>query len=465
MNKKLQEVQSQTWTDMVQTLEEYGYCNIERPTGFGKTKLFMDYICQYPDRQFLYIFDVTSVVEDITNKYAPSNVEFLSYTAISRVAEWSTTKAYITSKPWNAIIFDESHLMGATNTANHLKDVLPLAHMAGVQILGGTATPIRSDTQNVTKEFFGGHGVFEYTLADAIADGIMQEPYWVLTVHLKQLLSQLRKNVANNSFQVNRLNQLDRAYAKLVGVDKVYRQTVEDVFGGVPDKMQFIAFYPTILALEENKHQLFEEFQAAFPQHRIYCTAISSDPEHYSDIVEVEQEIRQANEPRTVHLILAVDMLNQAYHSNSLTGIIMNRATASNIIFTQQLGRCLSVTSTGRAIVFDNVGNANIDPDSIIESLEQVVKVQSGVRSGPRDHKELQVHVDPQILEVFDWYRRIKSTSQLTPEMVAYARRLKNDMGAPDEFVSRSLNMPADAVGSIVNSDVEVGESASSRMD
>lgn len=454
MNKtRLAEVQRQTWDDLCETLSTYGYCCVERPTGFGKTKLFMDYVKRSPDRMFLYIYDVNSVVEDITKKYAPTNIEFLSYAMLSQIKSWPATKAYIASKAWKAIIFDEAHLMGGTNIAGHLREILPLAHNAGVQIIGGTATPIRTDLTNVRDEFFQGHGVFEYSLEDAIREGIMQEPCWVLTVHFNHLLAQLREQVAVNSFQSARLNQLDRAYAKLEGVDKVYRQTVEEVFGDIPAHMQFIAFYPTILALEENKGQLVKEFSGAFPKHKVVCTAISSDPEHYSDIVEIEEQIERSEGEYTIHLILAVDMLNQAYHSNKLTGIIMNRATASNIIFTQQLGRCLSVVSESRAIVFDNVGNATINPDTIITSLASMLQLsdKSTALYGPREHRELKIRVSPQVLRVLDWYRRIKSTSQLTPEMVEYARRLREEYEAPDDFIGRSLSIPTDCIEDILS--------------
>lgn len=79
----LQKRQSETYMEMCACLEEHGLCCVERPTGFGKTKLFMDYANKHSDDKMLYIYDTNSARSDIESGYAPKNVEFLSYKALS----------------------------------------------------------------------------------------------------------------------------------------------------------------------------------------------------------------------------------------------------------------------------------------------------------------------------------------------------------------------------------------------
>ena len=40
----LDEVQKSTFDQMCACLNQHGQCCVERPTGFGKTKMFMDYV-------------------------------------------------------------------------------------------------------------------------------------------------------------------------------------------------------------------------------------------------------------------------------------------------------------------------------------------------------------------------------------------------------------------------------------
>ena len=50
-------------------------------------------------------------------------------------------------------------------------------------------------------------------------------------------------------------------------------------------------------------------------------------------------------------------MINLGYHIDDINGIIMNRPTWSDIIYKQQIGRCINITSKINPIIFDFVGN------------------------------------------------------------------------------------------------------------
>lgn len=422
---RLQKAQDATFKAMLECLNTFGICNVVRPTGFGKTKMFMDYICMFPSQQFLYIYDVQSVVSDIQAKYAPKNVAFLSYAMLSSKVSWQTTRQWIYQRNWHTIIFDESHLMGGENISIFVRSLIADAMKVGIKILGGTATQVRTDTMNVTDEFFGGHTVYEYTLKDAIRDKIMLEPFWVITVHMDQLLTQLRRHVRGNSYQMERIAQLDRAYANKLNVDKVYRESVLKCFGYIPTQMQFIAFYPTIDSMNYDESQLRHDFSLAFPKHEVLIAKMSSDPDHYSRIIDLQQEVI-ATKPNSILLILSVNMLNQAYHSEKLTGIIMNRATSSNIIFTQQVGRALSAMAPTRSLIFDNVGNARISPDAFLMDMSGILALSRGKyrrAGGYREHNDITVEASMDVLTFLDWYARLCATCELTREQLDMARR------------------------------------------
>lgn len=441
---KLEEVQGRTFADMCACLDVHKLCIVERPTGFGKTKMFMDYVRKYPNSKFLYIYDVNSVVEDIHKKYNPTNVEFLSYAAISREMSRTQVMQFMCSQPWHTIIFDEAHLMGGENVQKVLLDVIPLAISSGVQILGGTATKLRTDLVDVSNRFFRGHGVDEYTILDAVQDGIMKEPVWALTAYYSKMLRQMHRDFdgCGNSYTRATLRQLDKAYAHLDGIAPVYRGTVQTVYGYIPDIMRFIIFYPNIKSLNDNILRDTKHFKDAFPTHDVVHAALSSDPGHVSTVSEVEDMFTL--DGKQVQLIFSVNMLNQAYHSDLLTGIVMYRSTFSDIIFTQELGRIMSVTASFPGIVFDNVGNVLVRPDRaralLQKQAEDGTKVPSNI-AVPRGHLNVTCRASAELINFLDVYARIKATAQITQEQVNYAKYLTQNMKAPIELVMQGLNL------------------------
>lgn len=415
----LRERQVKTYREMCECLKKNGMCCVVRPTGFGKTKLFMDYVADHRDGEHLYIYDTNSAKSDIKTKYNTDNVEFLSYSALSRKKSRESVIKYICSSPWHTIIFDEAHLMGGENIKKLLVEILPLAVASGVRILGGTATQLRTDLVDVYKSFFHGCGVSDYTLEDAIQDGIMLEPVWVVTAHYRDLLKSLEKYENANSYVKTSLSQLTRAYANIDGVASVYSDTVKEVYKKVPDIMRFIIFYPTIDAINDNFEKDIQEFHKAFPGHRVHWGRLTSSSEHSNTITQIEDSF--TNEGKQVQLIFSVNMLNQSYHSEALTGIVMYRATLSNIIFTQELGRVMSVLSQFRGIVFDNVGNVFMRPDVAMALIQTFNGIPSG-QSRKRGHLDLKLNATQELIDFNKVYQRIMATKEITQEQIDIAK-------------------------------------------
>lgn len=445
---KLKERQQSTYNEMCTCLDEHGLCCVERPTGFGKTKLFMDYAKAHSDSKILYIYDTNSAKSDIKSSYNTSNVEFMSYRALSVKESHDEVMRHLLSQPYHTIIFDEAHLMGGKNIKKILDIIIPLAVAAGVCILGGTATRLRTDLVDVLHHFFKGHGVSEYTMLDAIEDGIMLEPVWCATVHYKALLKSVEKYSNVNSFVRTSYSQLTKAYAELDGVSTVYRETVKQVYEKIPVSMRFIIFYPSIKAIDDNFQRDIKEFGKAFPNHRIEYGLLSSSSEHMSTITEVEQAFSGVG--KRVQLIFAVNMLNQAYHSVDLTGIVMYRSTLSNIIFTQELGRIMSVMAKFRGIVFDNVGNVFIRPDVAMAGIQSFGGIPSGTKR-ERGHLELRLRASKELIEFQKVYQRIMATREITQEQIDYAKYITRDMNAPIELVMQGLRLTKDVAESLVH--------------
>lgn len=440
--EKLAEIQDKTYIEMLNSLMLYGECNLERPTGFGKTKLFMQFASDYPSERVLYVYDVNSVVTDIQTVYNPSNVEFMSYALLSRLTARDSVVQRIADGQYFAVIFDESHLMGGENVRKTIELFVPILQAVGCKRLGGTATPIRTDGHNVTAEFFGGHTVSKYTLEDAFNDGIMLAPVTVLMLGTLQRAEILKVNNASNPYTVQRINQLENAYADRIGAPKVYRREIDKLYNGNPPAyMRFIIFYPTIKAMVDNAPKIQADFKKAFPEYGVGLTYISSDAEHDKAVNHLDESIVDY----TIDLVASVDMLNQSYHSKYLNGVIMMRYTMSNIVHTQEYGRACSVASTQRTIVFDNVGNACLDPRNELPLLlgEGESDGHGGWQWGRKDSKQLHFHVTAEELALEDALQRIRATAGVTYEMMESVKKLMGPLfNAPNDAIVKMTRVP-----------------------
>lgn len=150
----------------------------------------------------------------------------------------------------------------------------------------------------------------------------------------------------------------------------------------LPSYMRFLVFAPDRASLTSDKsdgeggvlkglvEQTYLDFYKAFARYgyNIKNTVISSitteekNNVKYLDIdvdniSEEEMEKAVIKRDMTIDLVYSINMLNVGYHVENITGIIFKRWTASNQIYYQQLGRCLSANSDLIPIVFDFVNS------------------------------------------------------------------------------------------------------------
>ena len=75
-------------------------------------------------------------------------------------------------------------------------------------------------------------------------------------------------------------------------------------------------------------------------------------------------------------------MLNEAFHDENLSGIIMTRPTKSEILYRQQLGRGLNRDGNEIPVIFDLVNNIDYFEQLRIE-IDQII--QRGIREGKKE--------------------------------------------------------------------------------
>ena len=364
-------VRQKTYDDMVRKLKKPPHlCAVPRPTGFGKTCMATDLIKTGNYKKILYLYPAGVVRNAVLNRYyydtdpetadlmknlkSIKNVVMTTYLMLAKTPDDSPDL-----KGYDLIIFDECHRMAAFRTYPKAKALMrynPNAH-----IIGLTATPNRSDGFDVIEKLFRGITVFPYTLHDAFQDGIYKAPHYCY-VACDQKLNDKYVDTAFmagediDDLKVKRV--LKRKFMEIQKVttmnEDVLKDTCEEVLSDT-SYMKFICFFSTHSNLLKLSKQIKHWFREAYPDHTIQELEISSRKPDFAKNVDALEALSYRK--NGIDLIYAVDMLNMGYHVDDISGILMYRTTASDIIFPQEFGRILSSGNNKEHIVFDIVDN------------------------------------------------------------------------------------------------------------
>lgn len=368
MNKvrtKVTKIQKETVENALKLLNEFGKCLIIRPTGFGKTKISTDISKKYKYAIFMYPFNNVGVT--IKSYKLNSNTITINFASVRNMLHRSEEEFIEYFEKYNSsdciFILDEVHFIGAPATGTCIRKLMnkvcPNAHYLGI-----TATPNRTDKIDIKWHFFDGHTVFEYNIEDAFKDNIYFEPYYIYTtLDGKQLEDDIMKDISGLKISEARKNHLMSRTKKLnlrtMNIDNISQIIRNNLpyFETEDNYYKFIVFLSSFKDIHEKKPYIEKAFRELFSDSEINTIIVSSESQRYKlNMNKIEGLERREN---TVDIILNVNMISFGSHLSDISGIMMFRETGSDIIYTQQIGRCLSVAHKHNSIIFDFVENLN----------------------------------------------------------------------------------------------------------
>ena len=375
----------ETMNEAIEILNIEGKCLIVRPTGFGKSYI-LSHIAPLYDH-VIYLYPKNIIQLDVERKYKAIikdlDIHFISYSMMvsllkrkeigSKEVEYF---AQFTNDERSLIIIDEAHLAGGSKVSKALDkliDTYPKAH-----VLGATATPTRTDDFNIRTHFFDSCEVSKYSLKDAINDGLFRKPYYIYGTFLaSENFLRLANRVQDSNMSderktkvIHMIRMSEMKYAELNNEKEVIKSTIK-LAEHDENYLKFILFFPNIDTMYMKRESIKKNFKEMYPGYRIRVTIVASDTTKNKKNVEKLQSLKRRD--KTIDLIFSVDMLSMGYHVSDINGIIMYRMTCSDIIYIQQIGRCMSIDSDIRPIIFDFVGNyfdhnSSIYGGSVLES-------------------------------------------------------------------------------------------------
>lgn len=369
LESSLQNRQKETFEEVLQCLKQNRYCNMVRPTGFGKTFLLVKTASAakgfFDVDGIVYVYPRDVIKEAVIRDYQVGHTDilFVSYNTL-----WNMCKGISTFKGSEIDInkkylfmFDESHFLGAAKwqqAYRTLEREFPTSYF-----LGATATPVRTNGVDVTKVFFYGNSISTYTLNEAIKDGMYKKPLYSVGMYNsdKECKAILKEQEGSEWYDLeekkNYLNNLKIKLKRLQNIcncEHIIKTEIAKVYDEKPTYLKFICFFSRYELLYSQYGEVCKWFKNAYPYMTVNSIIIGNDCAENKDMSRLFKLVKKEN---TVDLIMCVDKLSYGYHINDLTGIHMFRSTDSEVILNQQIGRALSITSNKKAIIFDWVGN------------------------------------------------------------------------------------------------------------
>lgn len=398
-SKLRQKVSNETLNATKELLEEKGKAMAIRPTGFGKSYMLARISKSY--KKNLYVYPTNVIKNAVIRDYGPDsnnsvklkNTEFASYSLLNIKRKSGEIREFLSQ--FDLIMLDEVHMAGASgfvNIYNENKDLFGI-EKGKIRLVGVTATPNRSSktrlesgeeiTVDVLNDIFDGYKIFSFTLKDCFELGLMVKPRYAEVVYdidnfkasIKQRLdkSGIKLAKSNTSEMIKKdNNKLISDLAKMINnienAPTQIKKIIDDERGKNPSYLKFMTFCRNKKDIALRQEMVSNWFREAYPNHTIRDYIIVTKGSTNGTEFDYEDEIQSVSvldeieeEYNTIDLIYCVDMLNMGYHIDNIDGIIMMRNTGSQIVYLQQIGRCMSVTSNKRPIILDFVKNIEMN--------------------------------------------------------------------------------------------------------
>ncbi|MBR1708459.1 MAG: Helicase associated domain protein, partial [Clostridia bacterium] len=325
-------------------------CCVVHPTGTGKAYIALSVIRDHPDATILYVTSTVAnmeyfyhLVEDSLHIDLPDSMILM--TIYQNLGQKISSFDYI--------ILDEFHRAGAPTWSKYVHDLI--AQNPEAKVLGLSATPIRylDDYRNMAEDLFDGNVVSEITLQDAIVEGLLPAPRYVTSLYSYKETADQIENVLNTPGAVRDpsearriLSIVRRIIETIGGVDQLLKKHIPCTPG------KYIVFCKNLTHLLSLSQVIPDWFAFTGLPVKLYRLH-SGNPN--TDVLSAFE-----NDPAPgIQILLCINMLNEGIHLSHLSGIILARPTESPIIYFQQIGRALSVSSKGTPLIIDLVDNIN----------------------------------------------------------------------------------------------------------
>lgn len=377
-------------------LDEKGKALVVLGTGLGKTSTALQYLWKHQCRAL--VVGPNLLIKTGWEKYGEW-VDVTTYQSLANEYE------KIDYSKYSLIIIDEAHHAGYDVESNTGAAIwskgIEYILSKGYKVLGLTATPERSDGIDISETLFKGCVCEGRSVEDAIEDGTIHPFSYVTAIYdTRGIIEEVRDIYDDGSEECKQLiGQLDLQLNDLPTVREIFSKY--DSYMS-KSKRKGIVFIQEI----QDKEPAIKILKDIFPD--LEFRAIDSK----MDVKEVEEN-RKWFENTDEGYLLAVNMISEGAHYKGVNTLIMFRRTSSYLVFTQQLGRIITLAKdeNPNAIVFDlvnNVENIRYNDRKINKKKKKVSDVIKALRKKIDAIKSGQIIIADETRDIVKTIRKIK---------------------------------------------------------
>ena len=432
-------------TDM---LKESNKVAVIHPTGTGKMYIALKLVEENKEKKAIYVAPSNTILHDVKKSIFAEGMTMSDFPNLKRITYQklaNLTDEEIQKLKADIIIIDEFHHCGAPEWGKGIKRLLQ--RNKGAIVLGLSATPLRYNDglRDMADELFENNVASEMTLEEAIENGILPEATYVSALYgYDKELESMQTNIDKMKDKDKRkeaqklLNNLkDKLDENTQNLPELFSEHMKNKSG------KYIVFCRNIEDMNEKMEQAQKMFGGV--NSNITIRGISSKIKEADKILT---EFEQDSEEGTLKLLYAVDMLNEGYHVKDLDGVIMMRPTYSPTIYTQQIGRALTVGGNKIPIIFDLVNN--FDSCKIIEDFAERMRKYKGNEGTGRKENYRKSR-----LSIFDTTKEFREIAEKITEL---SKRSKVKLEQKIEIFEEFMKTGDELVGNTIFKGYPIGQ-------
>ncbi len=412
MSIELKPHNEETYIKVKEKFQTSNKVAVIHPTGTGKMYIALKMLEDNKEKKAIYIAPSNSILHDLKKNIFAEGMNMSDFPNLKRITYQKLARLSneeIQNLDFDIIVLDEFHHCGAPEWGKGVERLIQKCPDANV--LGLSATPLRyfDGLRDMSDEIFDNNVASEMTLEEAIKQGILPEAIYVSTLYgydaeieniqenINKIKDKEKREQAQELFDIlsERLDENTR------NLPELFMEYMKNKSG------KWIVFCRNIEDMQEKMEQARNMFGRV--NSNITIRGVSSQIRENEQILT---DFENDNDENSLKLLYAVDMLNEGYHIKDLDGVIMMRPTLSPTIFTQQLGRGLTVGDNKIPVVLDLVNN--FSTCKIIEDFTERMKAYKG-KTGtrlPRDETKSRISIFDKTKEFMEIVKKITELSK-----------------------------------------------------
>ena len=365
-SKILMEHNIKTYREAKECLDKYGKVAVVKPTGTGKTYIALQIMQDMPNCKKIVLAPSKQFLEIMSKNESFDNSSTVAITYQRLFFHMDNLLGFLKELNLDIdniglLVLDEMHRVLARKWSVAVERLVQICSNA--KLLGLTATPIRKDNKNCVDELFDGISVGNELLANSIKSGELPKLNYVIGLRSveKELIKEIKSCDKYGIFASAVKDDYNRMKSKWEP-NNTYKETLKRYLiennqsGYIPNKeSRHIIFFPSIKELMQYKDKVAEWFKEIYTGYKIKVYSVNSDQGNKSNFTSL-QKFSSAIEKGEVYVLLAVKMVAESFHFDSVASITLFRHIESISMFIQRIGRGIAINGE-TPFVFDFIDN------------------------------------------------------------------------------------------------------------